>query len=144
MLNLPNTPVFNKIATNNARIAPDSTTNNTVIDHKNFSMLHPQRASENILMDVLNQLDLTNPSKSTNGVIKGNMKDGSGSYMITPGVIKFHKGGCQQPPPPPVCDTPPTYVAPPTYGSSDTPTTPTYTPSSDTTTYPTTPINYSA
>jgi len=135
MLNLPNMPVLNKIAANNARIAPNSTTNNTVVDHQNFSMLHPQRASESTLMDVLNQLDLNNPSQDTNGVIKGHMKDGSGDFMVTPGVIKFHKGGCQQPQPP-VCDTPP---PPPSYPPAPVPVTPptysTPTPtSSDTTT----------
>jgi hypothetical protein len=123
MLNLPNTPVFNKIAANNARIAPNADSNNTVTEHKNFSMLHPQRASEDTLMGVLNQLDLDNPTKETNGVIKGKNKSGDGNFMITPGVIKFKPGhgNCDTPSMPPTdypgpAQTPASYPpAPNTY-----------------------------
>jgi hypothetical protein len=108
MLNLPNNAVFNKIQTNNARIAPNATTNNTVVDHQNFSMVHPQRASADTLNSVLAQLDLTDLSQQTNGVLKGETQDGSGTFMITPGVIKFKKSS-----PPPVCPPSPPANYPP-------------------------------
>lgn len=115
MLNLPNTPVFNKIQANNARIAPNESTNTSVSEHKHFSMLHPQRASETTLMGVLDQLDLSNPTQQTNGVMKGQNKECSGDYMITPGVIKFKPGHITNTPPsvpgttynPPVAEGPP-------------------------------------
>lgn len=121
MLNLPNAPVFNKIQANNSRIAPNASSNTSITEHKNFSMLHPQRASETTLMGVLDQLDLSNPTQQSNGVMKGQNKECSGDYMITPGVIKFKPGHITSNPPtvpdtnynPPVAEVPP--VVTPSY-----------------------------
>jgi hypothetical protein len=124
MSTFPNVHVLNRTFANNARIAPDSTSNNTVTEKKNFSIAHPQRLNATVLNDLLGQFDLNNLSKSTNGVLKGNTSCEEGKFHMTAGVIKF-TGSCG-----PVDDyTPPTYnnpVPPVDYNPTPDPVTPDY------------------
>jgi hypothetical protein len=111
MTSFPNLPVVNKAVARNEVIAPDAKSNNTVVEHKNFNMAHPQRVSSDTLGSLFNMLDFNNPSQETNGVIKGSTMDG-GWFHLTPGVLKFQ--GCGQhepytPPIPPANDNGPAY-----------------------------------
>jgi len=89
--NPPTSPVLGKVFDKNQRIAPNATSNNGVTEKPNFSMAHPHKVPPELLQQLLGMLDLQNPDKQTNGVIKGNTKDG-GTFMLTPGVLKFKKG----------------------------------------------------
>lgn len=101
--NFPNSPLFNRIFKNNSHIAP-TTSNNTVEQKPNFIMAHPQRVDEPTLIDLLNQLDYNNPTKSTNGVMKG-LTLNCEPFHLTAGVLKI---GCKDKPEKPPEDTPAT------------------------------------
>jgi hypothetical protein len=99
MSTIPNTPVLNKVLAQNAKAKTDA----GIIDQPNFSMAHPQKLSQQGLTDLLATFDLNNPTKQSNGLVRGNTLDGS-SYFMTPGVIKFKPGQTSYPsqPQPPV------------------------------------------
>lgn len=121
--NFPNLSVLSKIFTKNEKIAPKATSNNEVTEKKKFNMAHPHKVSQDTLVGLLNQLDLANPTKETNGVIKGKMKDCDGKFHLTPGVLKFNPCPAPAPAPAPAPYTPP---LPPVYNAPAPAPAPTY------------------
>jgi hypothetical protein len=101
---IPNTPVFNKILLQNAKAKTDA----GITEQPNFSMAHPQKLSQEGLTNLLGTFDL-NPTKETNGLVRGNTLNADGSYFMTPGVIKFNPGQAPAPCPP----QPPVNYCPP-------------------------------
>jgi hypothetical protein len=91
MSTIPNTPVLGKVFANNGK----AKRNQGITEHKKFSMAHPQKLIQSGLNQLLEQFNLSNPDKQSNGMMRGSTLDG-GSYFMTPGVIKFTKGNKQQ------------------------------------------------
>lgn len=102
MSTIPNVPVLNKILTQNSKAKTDA----GIIEQPNFSMAHPKKLSQQGLTDLLATFDLNNPTKQSNGMVRGNTLD-TGSYFMTPGVIKFKPGQTSSPSQPPYPSQPP-------------------------------------
>jgi hypothetical protein len=93
MSTIPTTPVLNQVMTQNGKTKRDA----GITEKPIFSMAHPQKLSSDGLTDLLGTFDLNNPTKESNGLIRGNTLNPGGSYFVTPGVIKFNPGQTPSP-----------------------------------------------
>lgn len=115
-MSFPGLAALNRVFTNNARISPDATSNNSIVERKNFSMAHPQRLPEGDLTNLLNTFNFDSLDKESNGLLKGS-RTGGGWFHLTPGVIKFAGGGnsSELPSEDPPSEEPPTEEPPVEY-----------------------------
>jgi hypothetical protein len=90
--------------------------NGEVVEKKKYNMVNPHKVDEPGLMNLLNQLDFSNPDKNTKGLVRSN-----DSFHLTHGVLKFKPGeappSAEYPPSEPPIEEPSYEIEVPSYES---------------------------